>query len=330
MNKKGVKVVVIGGGSGVSVVLRGLKQFTDQITAIVTVADDGGSSGKLREDLGMLPPGDIRNCIVALSNAEPIMQQLMQYRFKEGQFSGHSLGNMLIAGIADMQGGFEEALACVHNIFAVTGKVLPVSLEDITLYAQLNDGNTVRGESNIPNVTKWNNTQIARVYIEPAEAKALNASVNAILEADIVLIGPGSLYTSIIPNLLINDIKDALGKTKAKKVLSMNLMTQPGETDQMSFLDHVTALIDHVGVNIFDIILVNDKQISTAAKQKYAKENAQIIMFCEKQRTALKALGIEVIKGDYVEEYAGYVRHDAIKFSQTLVNLVKTKRYKGI
>ncbi len=268
MKKQGAKIVIIGGGSGISVVMRGLKKFTDNITAIVTVADDGGSSGKIREDLGMLPPGDIRNCIVALSEAEPIMQELMQYRFTTGRFSGHSLGNMLIAGITDMQGGIEEALTCIHKIFAVSGRVLPVSLDDIILYAKLADGNIVKGESNIPNVAKWNNTSVEEVYIKPANAKGLEASVEAILDADIILIGPGSLYTSIIPNLLINDIKVALAETSAKKVLSMNLMTQPGETDHMNFLDHVNALIKHVGTNIFDVILVNNKKISQASLDK--------------------------------------------------------------
>ncbi|PID79594.1 MAG: hypothetical protein CSB19_02160 [Clostridiales bacterium] len=327
MNKQATKVVVIGGGSGISVILRGLKQYTEHISAIVTVADDGGSSGVIREDLGMLPPGDIRNCIVALSEAEPLMARLMQHRFKSGQFAGHSLGNMIIAGLTDMQGSFDEALANIHDIFAVTGRVLPVSLDDIVLYAKLEDGNVVRGESNIPNVVKWNKTAIDKVFIDPADAKAYPESVTAILDADLVLIGPGSLYTSIMPSLLMPEIKTALCQTAAKVVVSMNLMTQPGETDAMTVGDHLDVLIDRIGADTIDYLLVNNQTVSSAAAERYAKKGAHLLKFSAPERSRISALGIKIVEGDFLEEYAGYVRHDAAKFSQQVLNLVDTVRY---
>ncbi len=321
------KIAIIGGGSGASVVLRGLKQFTENISAIVTVADDGGSSGVIREDLGMLPPGDIRNCIVALSDTEPAMEALMQHRFNSGQFAGHSLGNMIIAGLVDMTGSFEEALSHVHNIFAVKGRVLPVSLEDIVLLAKLKDGNIVRGESNIPNVVKWNQTAIDEVFIEPLEAEAYQESVKAILNADVVLIGPGSLYTSILPSLLMPQIKDALNKTRAKVIVSMNLMTQPGETDEMSVGDHFNVIVRQIGAQTIDYLLVNNKSISVEAQHKYAAKGAHLLQFSETERQIITDKGIQIIEDAFLEEYAGYVRHDAIKLSESIFNLVETVRY---
>ncbi len=327
MTKQATKVTVIGGGSGISVVLRGLKHFTEQISAIVTVADDGGSSGVIREDLAMLPPGDIRNCIVALSDTEPVMEALMQYRFKTGQFAGHSLGNMIIAGLADMSGSFEEALAHIHDIFAVRGKVLPVSLEDIVLLAKLKDGNIVRGESNIPNVVKWNNSAIDKVFIEPADAPAYAGSVAAILNADIVLIGPGSLYTSIMPSLLMSQIKAALNQTEAKVVVSINLMTQPGETDNLSVGEHLAVISDQIGAAAIDYLLVNSKPISAVATAKYAAKGARLLQLEQGEKAAIEGLGIKVIEGDFLEEYAGYVRHDATALAEQLLDLVEVVRY---
>ncbi len=327
MAMQATKVAVIGGGSGISVVLRGLKRFTEQISAIVTVADDGGSSGVIREDLAMLPPGDIRNCIVALSDTEPVMEALMQYRFKSGQFSGHSLGNMIIAGLVDMTGSFEEALSHIHDIFAVKGRVMPVSLADIVLLAQLKDGNIVRGESNIPNVVQWNDTAIDHVYIEPADAVAYPESITAILDADIVLIGPGSLYTSIMPSLLMPQIKDAIRQTKAKVVVTMNLMTQPGETDRLSAADHLLVISQQLGPTAIDYLLVNTKRISQAATTKYAAKGAHLLKLKRSDREQIEKLGIKLVEGQFLEERAGYVRHDAIALTKQLLNLVDTVRY---
>ncbi len=327
MNRQATHVAIIGGGSGASVVLRGLKQFTENISAIVTVADDGGSSGVIREDLGMLPPGDIRNCIVALSDTEPVMEELMQYRFKSGQFAGHSLGNMIIAGLVDMTGSFEEALSHVHDIFAVKGRVLPVSLDDIVLLAKLKDGNVVRGESNIPNVVKWNQTAIDEVFIEPVGAQAYDESVKAILQADLVLIGPGSLYTSILPSLLMPQIKAALKQTAAKIIVSMNLMTQPGETDNMSVGEHFAVIAQQIGLKTIDYLLVNNKAISAKAQHKYAAKGAHLLQFKPTEKQILLDSGIKIIEDAFLEEYAGYVRHDAIKLSESALNLVETVRY---
>ena len=195
---RGPKVVVIGGGTGLSVLLRGLKLFTSNITAIVTVADDGGSSGKLREDLGMLPPGDIRNCILALADMEPTMEQLLQHRFEEGDLKGQNFGNLLIASMNDISGNFEEAIKKISDVLAVTGKVLPVTLKDITLYARLENGVVIKGESNIPEKSLELNSPIENIFIKPKNAKAVKEAVDAIYDADIVLLGPGSLYTSVI------------------------------------------------------------------------------------------------------------------------------------
>ncbi len=321
------KIAVIGGGSGISVVLRGLKQFCNHISAIVTVADDGGSSGVLREDLGMLPPGDIRNCIVALSNTESVMAELMQHRFKTGQFADHSLGNIIIAGLVEMTGSFEAAMAHIHDIFAVTGRVLPASLDDIVLLAKLTDGTIVRGESNIPSTVQQSAAAIAEVFIEPAAATAYPASVQAILDADIVLIGPGSYYTSIMPILLLPQINEALRQTKAKIVLTMNLMTQPGETTGMSICDHLRLIRRQIGETTIDHLLVNSKSISAAAERKYAAKGAQFLRLSETEKTAILESGINLVAADFLEECVGYVRHDAIKLSQKLLDLVDVIRY---
>lgn len=327
MAKNPVRVVVIGGGSGLGVVLRGLKHLTDHITAIVTVADDGGSSGVLRADMGMLPPGDIRSCIVALSNREGIMEELMQYRFKEGKLKGQSLGNLIIAGLTDMKGSMEEALSHIHEIFAVTGRVLPVSNEDIVLYAKLENGLIVKGESKIPLMVAKYNAPIKHVFIEPAYAKALPESLQAIADADIIMIGPGSLYTSILPNLLIEDLQAAIVASRAKKVLAMNLMTQPSETQGMTGMDHVECLIHHTRLDLIDSILVNDGTVEAAVEKRYQEEGATLLRLSEQDVVKLEAMGIRVVRDTFIEVKKGYIRHDALKLSETLINLLDTKPY---
>ncbi len=327
MAKNPIRVVVIGGGSGLGVVLRGLKHLTNDITAIVTVADDGGSSGVLRADMGMLPPGDIRSCIVALSNREGIMEELMQYRFKEGKMKGQSLGNLIIAGLTDMKGSMEEALRHIHDIFAVTGRVLPVSNEDIVLYAKLANGLIVKGESKIPHMVAKYHVPIERVFIEPTQAKALPESIQAIIDADIIMIGPGSHFTSILPNLLIEDLQSAILKSKAKKVLAMNLMTQPGETQGMTAMDHVESFINHTQLGIIDYVLINDGQIDEQVEQRYQKEGATLLRLSEQEAHMLETQGIQVVRDAFIEVKKGYIRHDAMKLSETLINLLDTKAY---
>ena len=211
---KGPKIVVIGGGTGLSTMLRGLKYYTSNITAIVTVADDGGGSGDLREDLGMLPPGDIRNCILALADTEPLMEELLQYRFKDGRLKNQSFGNLFLAAMDGISNNFEEAVHKMSSVLAVTGKVMPVTLDNVILKAKLKNGIIVEGESNIPEESIKNNSCIDKVFIEPKNARAIKEAVEAIIEADAIILGPGSLYTSVIPNLLVKDIADALQKHK--------------------------------------------------------------------------------------------------------------------
>ena len=224
-----LKVVAIGGGTGLSTLLRGLKLFARNITAVVTVADDGGSSGMLREDLGILPPGDIRNCILALADVEPVMERLLQYRFKEGSLKGQNLGNLLIAAMTDIANGFESAIREISNVLAVTGKVLPVSLEDIRLVAKLEDG-TNHGESKIPEEQIKRNSPIIEISMDKPYCNALPEVIQAIKDADVIVLGPGSLYTSIIPNIIIREVTQAINQSNAVKVYVCNIMTQPGET----------------------------------------------------------------------------------------------------
>ncbi|WP_278278256.1 gluconeogenesis factor YvcK family protein [Alkaliphilus peptidifermentans] len=322
IRSRGPKVVVIGGGTGLSVLLRGLKQFTSNITAIVTVADDGGGSGKLREDLGMLPPGDIRNCILALAEMEPTMEKLLQYRFEEGTLKGQSFGNLLIAAMNGISGNFEDAIKSISEVLAVTGSVLPVTLESIVLYAKLENGRIIKGESNIPSKSLEENSPIEKVFIKPKESEAVQDAIESILQADIVVLGPGSLYTSIIPNLLIQNIKDSLLKTDALKVYIPNVMTQPGETDDYSVTRHVEAILAHCQQIEIDCVIANIGSIPDNISEKYKREGASLIKLTDIDCRILKEMGIEVIADNLIEIKKDYVRHDAVKLSKTVVDLV--------
>lgn len=319
---RGPKVVVIGGGTGLSVLLRGLKLFTSNITAIVTVADDGGGSGKLREDLGMLPPGDIRNCILALADMEPTMEQLLQYRFKDGDLKGQSFGNLLIASMNGISGNFEEAIKKISDVLAVTGKVLPVTLRNITLYAKLENGMVVKGESNIPVKSLEENSPIERVFIKPKEAETIDDAICAIEDADIVLLGPGSLYTSVIPNLLVKNIKESLNKTNAIKVYIANVMTQPGETDNYTVSSYVKALLNHWPEGEIDYVIANTGKINDEVSEKYETEGADLTKLTKEDREILTNLGIKLITEDLIDIKKDYVRHDAIKLSKIIIDLV--------
>jgi uncharacterized cofD-like protein len=252
---QGYRIVVIGGGTGLSTMLRGIKRHTANVTAIVTVADDGGSSGRLRRELGVLPPGDFRNCIVALANAEPIMARLFQYRFGPGSgLEGHSFGNLFIVAMSGITGSFEEAIREASRVLAVRGQILPSTLENVTLCAELADANLVQGESNISQST----SAIRRVYLEPRHPPAYPEAVLAILEADMIVVGPGSLYTSVLPNLMVDGIRRALMESDALKVYVCNVATQPGETDGFGVREHFQALLSHLPGNPFDCVIVND------------------------------------------------------------------------
>jgi uncharacterized cofD-like protein len=258
--ERGPRVVVIGGGHGLSMLLRGMKAYTHNLTAVVTVADDGGSSGRLRRTMGILPPGDIRNCLAALSNDEALLTQLFQYRFANGdaELDGHSFGNLFISALAGLTGSFEEAVAESGRVLAVHGRVLPSSLQDVRLVADIVPPNTtqeirIKGESRIPETRG----RIRRVWLEPNNAPAFPGVIKAILSADMIIIGPGSLYTSILPNLLVPDIAAAIQASPALKIYVSNVATQPGETDDFTCGDHIQALEDHVGSGLFDILVCN-------------------------------------------------------------------------
>lgn len=307
----GARVVVIGGGTGQSIFLRGLKKITPNITAVVTVADDGGGSGVLREDLGMLPPGDIRNCLLALANIEPTMQEVMQYRFEDGGLKGQSFGNLFLAAMNGLYGNFETAVYKLSEIFNITGRVLPVTLQSVDLIAKLRNGNIIRGESKIPREVRKQKSQIEEVYLEPQDAKPLDDVINSIYEADIVIMGPGSLYTSVIPNLLVEGVVGAIRDCRATKIYIPNVMTQPGETDGYNVLDHVEAINKHTKENLIDYIIANNEIIPNPVFEKYKKDGANQVLLDKRQRIALKNMGIKIMEGDLIEIKNDYIRHQA-------------------
>lgn len=316
----GKKIVTIGGGTGNSILLRGVKNFTQNVTTIVTVADDGGGSGVLRKDLGMLAPGDIRNCLLALANTEPIMEKIINYRFTDGSLKGQSLGNLLLAAMNDICGDFDVAIKEMSNVLAITGKVLPMTLDDVKLFAELEDGSTIEGESNITFLNRKNGGKIKRVYTQPELLLPLRESIDSILDADIVLLGPGFLYTSIIPNLLVKDISKALQDTKADVVYILNIMTQPGETSAYTVSDHVNAIIDHAKSNIIDKIIVNSQEIDKYAKYRYKSiENSTPIYLNDDDRKNMEKLGIDIIEAEICDIKYDYIRHDANKLMRTLL-----------
>ena len=274
LEERNPKVVVIGGGTGQSVFLRGLKYYTNNITAVVTVADDGGGSGVLREDLGMLPPGDIRNCLLALANIEPTMNEVMQYRFEEGGLKGQSFGNLFLAAMTGLYGNFETAVSKLGEIFAITGKVYPVTLEDVNLVAELENGKVIEGESAIPMVCKSDKTNIKRLRLDHPHIKPLKEVIYAINNADIIVMGPGSLYTSVIPNLLVDGVVDAIKNSDAPKVYVGNVMTQPGETEKYNLFDHANAIIEHAGENILDYVIANKEILQEDVFMRYNKDGA--------------------------------------------------------
>jgi len=253
--QRGAKIVAIGGGTGLSTLLRGLKEYSDNLTAIVTVADDGGSSGRLRQELGILPPGDFRQCLVALADVEPLMTRLFQYRFTEGEdLEGHSFGNLFIAAMTAITGNFERAIRESSRVLAVRGQIVPSTLENVKLCAEFEDDAIAQGESSIPKAQK----RIRRVFLQPAHPSAYPEAIRAILDADLIVIGPGSLFTSVLPNLLVEDISRSIrGSRAAVKVYVCNVATEAGETDGFYVADHIRAFDEHVGTNLFQYVLVN-------------------------------------------------------------------------
>lgn len=320
---KGPKIVVIGGGTGLSTMLRGLKYYTTNITAIVTVGDNGGGSGDLRADLGMLPPGDIRNCILALADTEPLMEELLQYRFKEGRLKNQSFGNLFLAAMAGISDNFEDAVQKMSSVLAVTGKVLPVTLEDMQLIAELENGNKVYGESEIPLEAIKQKSKIEKLSINPEGALPLEEAIIAIKEADAIIMGPGSLYTSIISNLLVKKISAAVRRSNAIKIYVSNIMTQPGETDEFSVSDHLKVLKKYGGKDIVNYVVTNCGEIPSEIRERYKKEGSDLVNLDKDEVTEL---GIDFTEADLVKISEGYVKHDADKLSEILIDIIMEKK----
>jgi len=313
--QKKKRVVAIGGGTGLSAILRGLKRRDLELTAIVTVADDGGSSGILRNELNILPPGDIRNVLVSLANTEPLLEQLLQYRFKQGEgLAGHNIGNLLIAALLDLTGDFVLAIKELSRVLAVKGQVLPATLQEVTLSAEFSDGTFTKGESNI---TKQNK-RIKRVYIEPNNVQPLVEAISAIEQADAILLGPGSLYTSLIPNLLVRGIRDSLASAQGKKIYICNLMTQPGETDGFSASDHLRAIEQHVNGKLLEYVIVHDELIPPEIVERYLLKGAIPVKINKEQ---LIKEGYKVISEQFLT-YNTFLRHDAEKLADLIVSLI--------
>ncbi|WP_312810294.1 uridine diphosphate-N-acetylglucosamine-binding protein YvcK [Sedimentibacter sp.] len=320
-----MKIVVFGGGTGLSVLLRGLKHYTKDISAIVTVADNGGGSGVLREDLGMLPPGDMRNCIIALADIEPIMLKLMQHRFKDGYLNGQSFGNLFIAAMYEIFGDYEHALKEIGSIFRLSGKVLPMTLQDTQLKAYLSNGECIVGEKDIPEFATKTDSKIDKVSLVPDICMPLEETVRDIQEADVIIIGPGSLYTSVMPNLLVKSIPDMITNSKATVFYVCNLMTQPGETDNYNVLDHVNAIIKHSNRHIIDYVIANDELIPEEQIENYKyKGSAQVIIDKEQIKT-LEEMNIRVISSNFIEIRKNYIRHNSGKIGQLLLNYINEK-----
>jgi uncharacterized cofD-like protein len=319
---KGKNVVVFGGGTGLSILLRGLKNYTDNITAVVTVADDGGGSGKLREDMGMLPPGDIRNCLISLSDVEPITEKLMQHRFKEGYLKGQSFGNLFIAAMYEIFGDFEHALKELGSIFRITGKLLPMTLEDASLKAELKSGEIIYGENYIPEYVRKTGDTIKKMMLIPEDSQPMYETVASIREADVVVLGPGSLYTSVIPNILVKDVVRHIKESKAKVVYISNIMSQPGETDGYNVLNHLNALIEHCGQNIINYVFVNNKLAEESILNKYKKEKSEPVLMDDNQRKIITDMNIELVEEDFLEVEKEYIKHDSDKLGLLITKII--------
>lgn len=313
----GKKVTAFGGGTGLSTMLEGLRLYTSDITAVVSVADDGGSSGVLRNDLGMLPPGDVRNCLSALSNTDPAFHEIINYRFKEGTLKGHSLGNILLAALNEMSDDFETAVSKLSSILGVVGRVYPVTNENITLRAVLSDGGIINGESRIGGYSDASWNRIDHIEVIPQKPKPAKGVLEAIEEADIIVFGPGSLYTSVIPNLLADGIPEAVKKSRAVKIYVCNIMTQKGETEGFSVSDHIAALERHSYQGIADITIANNSLIPEELKLKYIEENAEPVHI--DTENILKHS--KLIQGNLMLMKNGHIRHNFSRLAKTIIQL---------
>lgn len=317
--KKGPKIVALGGGTGLSMLLRGLKNYTTNLTAIVTVTDDGGSSGRLRGELGMLPPGDVRNCLLALADQESLMEKVLNYRFNQGEeLKGHNLGNLLLAALTQVTGDFYSAIQEISRVLAIKGSVLPATLQSVVLGAKMANGDTVLGETEIVQ----HKSSIKEVFLSPADCKPLEGALEAIYDADAIILGPGSLYTSVIPNLLVKGIKEAVISADCPVFYVCNIMTQPGETDGYTAQEHLQAIQDHIQGEFIDYIIVNTERIPEKLLKRYKNEGAEPVKIKEK---ALKEAGVKVLKASLLQK-EDYVRHDSDVLARLIVGeIIKLK-----
>jgi len=313
---KGPKIVAVGGGTGLSVLLSGLKEYTSNITAIVTVADDGGSSGRLRQQFDILPPGDIRNCLVALADASTLMRDLFQFRFDQSsELAGHSFGNLFITVMTRLTGDFEKAIKETSKVLALRGQVIPSTLDNVVLVAEHRDGTVTEGENKIPTVR----VPINRVYLKPGHPGATPEALKAIEEAQIIVLGPGSLYTSIIPNLLIREITDAIVASSAIKIYVCNAMTQPGETDNFTASEHIKILIKHSHPRIFDYCILNSGEIPRAILKRYEQESSYRVINDTK---VIASMGYRTVEDDMIIA-ADVVRHDSEKLGRIILGFIE-------
>ena len=320
--ERGPKITAIAGGTGLSTMLRGLKKYTRNLTAVVTVADDGGGSGVLRRDIGMPPPGDIRHCMEALANVEPVIEQLLTYRFPQGSgnLTGQSFGNLILAALNGISGSFDEAVARMSQVLAITGRVLPVTSADVQLEAVFENGARVVGESKICDVKKQQDCRIHHVELIPAKPKALPAALEAIREADLLLLGPGSLYTSVIPNLLVAGVPEAIRESDALKIYICNIMTQDGETEGYTAADHLEALMDH-GARV-DLCLANSAPVGEGLVERYRAEDAAPLVV---DRERISAMGLELVERPVASEGGDYARHDPDKLAAAVLELYRQR-----
>ena len=326
---QGQRVVTIGGGTGLSTLLRGLKQYTSNIVAIVTVTDDGGSSGALQRQFGMLPPGDIRNCLVALADAETLMTELLQYRFNgggqkgadpgrpasPGSLEGHSFGNLLLAAMTHLTGDFEMAVKETSRVLAIRGRVLPSTVQNVSLMAEMEDGSVVEGETSILKAPG----AIRSIYLNPPEVQPLSEALDALHKAEAIIIGPGSVFTSIIPNLLVRGIPEAIARSRALKVYVCNVMTQPGETDGFGVVDHIRAIERHAqDVRLFDYVLMNDSVPSRELLERYRREGADLV---PPDVEGVRQMGYHPVVAPLISE-TNVVRHDPDKLASAVMRLL--------
>ncbi|MBI4115886.1 MAG: YvcK family protein [Candidatus Omnitrophica bacterium] len=320
---RGPRIVALGGGTGLSTLLQGIKFFTNNITAIVTVTDTGGSSGRLRDEMDVLPPGDIRNCLVALADAEPLIRNLFQYRFEEGDgLTGHSFGNLFITALSKVTGDFEKAIRASSKVLAIRGRVIPSTLEKVTLVGEFTDGTVAEGETTITEQHK----PLKKISLKPFDCTAAPEALDAIDNADLIILGPGSLYTSTIPNLLIREIREAILKSDAYKAFVINIMTQPGETDNFSAYDHLRVLLEHTDPRLIDVCVVNTHEVSSAMIAKYREKGAGLVRL---DLDLVREKGYEIVTGP-VLKVDGQVRHDPVALIRLILDhYLKVNRVAG-